>query len=139
MKLTPYLMFRDGKCREAFDFYAQTMRGKILSTTTYGDMPPMPGAPPMPDAMKPLIANVHLLVGNAELMGADGVENAEGQATTSVNIEVDSLEEAQRVFAAMSVDGEIRMPLAETSWSLLFGMFDDRYGQPWMINVMRPS
>lgn len=139
MKLIPYLMFRDGKCREAFDFYAQAMRGKILSTAAYGDMPPMPGAPPMADAMKPLIANVHLQIGNAELMGADGVENADGQATTSVAIDVDSVEEAQRVFAALSAGGGVRMPLAETSWSPLFAMFDDRYGQPWMINFTPPN
>lgn len=137
MKLAPCLRFRDGKCREAFDFYAEAMRGKILSTATYGDMPPMPGAPPMPDAMKPMIANVHLMVGSAERMGADGVENADGQATTSVNIEVQSADGVQRAFAAMSAGGEIRMPLEETSWSLLFAMFGDRYGQPWMINCMR--
>jgi PhnB protein len=139
MKLIAYLMFRGGKCREAFGFYAQALRGEILSTTAYGDLPPMPGAPPMPDAMKPLIANIHLRAGDADLMGADGVENPDGQATTSVNIDVETTEEAERVFAAMSVGGQVRMPLMETAWSLRFGMFDDRYGQPWMVNCMRPK
>lgn len=138
MKLIPYLMFRDVKCREAFAFYAEALRGEIVALTTYGDMPAAPGAPPMPEAMKPLIANVHLRAGGAELMGADGVENPDGQATTSINIDVPSAEEAERVFAAMSAGGLVRMPLMETSWSLRFGMFDDRYGQPWMINCMKP-
>ena len=63
----------------------------------------------------------------------------DGQATTSVNIEVDSIEDAERIFAAMSEGGEVRMPLAESQWALRFGMFDDRYGQPWMINLMKPA
>lgn len=134
MKLIPYLMFRDGKCREAFAFYAQALRGDIVSTATYGDM-----GPDIPEPMRPLVANIHLLVAGASIMGADGVENAGGQATTSVNIEVDSVEEAERVFAAMSAGGLVRMPLAETSWARRFGMFDDRYGQPWMVNCMHPT
>ena len=138
MKLIPYLMFRDGKCREAFDFYARALRGEIVRTSTYGEMPMPADAPPMPEAMRPLIANVHLLAAGAELMGADGVENADGQATTTVNIEVADAAEAERVFAAMSAGGQVRMPLSETPWAVRFGMFDDRYGQPWMVNCMKP-
>ena len=134
MKLIPYLMFREGKCREAFAFYARALRGEIVSAATYGDM-----GPDIPEPMRPLIANIHLVAGGASIMGADGVENPDGQATTSVNIEVDSIEDAQRVFDAMSEGGEVRMPLAESAWALRFGMLDDRYGQPWMINCMKPQ
>lgn len=133
MKLIPYLMFREGKCREAFAFYAQALRGEIVSTTTYGEM-----GPDIPAPMRPLVANIHLVAGGAVIMGADGMENAEGQATTSVNIEVDSVEEAERVFAAIAEGGAVRMPLAESQWALRFGMVDDRYGQPWMVNCMKP-
>lgn len=134
MKLIPYLMFREGLCREAFVFYAQALRGEIVFTATYGDM-----GPDIPEPMKPLVANIHLLAGGASIMGADGVENVDGQATTSVNIEVDSIEEAEHVFAAMSAGGKVRMPLGETVWSPRFGMFDDRYGQPWMVNCTQPQ
>ena len=134
MKLIPYLMFREGKCREAFAFYAKALGGEIVSTATYGDM-----GPDIPEPMRPLVANIHLVVGGASIMGADGVENPDGQATTSVNIEVDSIEEAERVFAAMSEGGLVRMPIAETMWSPRFGMFDDRYGQPWMVNCTLPA
>ncbi len=134
MKLIPYLMFREGKCREAFAFYAQALRGDIVATVTYGDM-----GPDIPEPMRPLVANIQLLVGGASIMGADAMENPDGQATTSVNIEVDSIEEAERVFAAMSEGGLVRMPIAETMWSPRFGMFDDRYGQPWMVNCLKPA
>ena len=134
MKLIPYLMFREGKCREAFVFYAKVLRGEIVATVTYGEM-----GPDIPEPMRPLVANVHLRAGGASIMGADAMENPDGQATTSVNIEVESIEEAERVFAMMSEGGSVRMPMAQTEWSPRFGMCDDRYGQPWMVNCMAPA
>lgn len=134
MKLIPYLMFREGKCREAFAFYAKALGGEIVSSVTYGDM-----GPDVPEHMRPLVANIHLHIGGASIMGSDAMENADGQATTSVNIEVDSVEEAERVFDAMSEGGLVRMPMAETAWARRFGMVDDRYGQPWMVNCMTPA
>ena len=134
MKLIPYLMFREGKCREAFAFYARALGGEIVSTATYGDM-----GPDIPEPMRPFIANIQLLAGGASIMGADAMENPDGQATTSVNIEVDSIEEAERVFAAISECGQVRMAMAETAWSPRFGMCDDRYGQPWMVNYVAPA
>ena len=95
MKLIPYLMFREGKCREAFAFYAHALGGEIVSTATYGDM-----GPDIPEPMRPFIANIQLLAGGAMIMGADAMENPDGQATTSVNIEVDSIEDAKPLSAA---------------------------------------
>lgn len=134
MKLIPYLMFREGKCREAFAFYVQALGGEIISSVTYGDM-----GPDMPEPMRPLIANIHLQIGGASIMGSDAMENGDGQATTSVNIEVDSVEEAEQVFAAMSEGGLVRMSMAETAWARRFGRVNDRYGQPWMVNCMTPA
>ena len=45
MKLIPYLMFFNGDCREAFDFYAGALGGQIVFTVTYGEMPSEPGQP----------------------------------------------------------------------------------------------
>lgn len=134
MKLIPYLMFRERKCREAFTFYAHALGGEIVSSVTYGDM-----GPDIPEPMRPLVANIHMVIGSASIMGSDAMENPGGQATTSVNIEVDSVEEAERVFAAMSEGGLVRMPMEETAWARRFGMVDDRYGQPWMVNCMTPA
>ena len=129
MKLIPYLMFREGKCREAFAFYAQVLHGDVVSSVTYGEM-----GPDIPEPMRPLIANVHLVVGDASIMGADAMENHDGQATTSVNIAVDNIEEAERVWAKLSDGAEIRMPLEPTFWATRFGVLVDRYGKSWMIN-----
>lgn len=145
MKLIPYVMFADSQCREAFDFYAKVLRGRILSVATYGDMPPMDGAPPMPEAMKAQVANIHLQADGAEMMGADnaagmcGADEAAGTDNTTVNIDVAGIEEAERIFAELSVGGKVVAPIAETFWAQRWGMLVDRYGKPWMVNCMKPA
>lgn len=144
MKLIPYLMFFNGDCRDAFDFYASALGGEIVSSITYGDMPPAPDQPPMPEEAKAQIAHVNLVAGAASIMGGDSImglcggEQVEGRNDTTVNIEVDTIEEAERLFAALSAGGKVQMPLTETFWSHRFGMFEDRYGKPWMINCNKP-
>jgi PhnB protein len=138
MKLIPYLMFTHGKCREAFDFYAQALRGKVVSVATYGDMPG--AAEHMPPTALTKVANAHLVASGASIMGSDnvmGMETGEARNDTTVNIDVQSIEEAEHVFAALSVGGEVQMPLAESAWSVRFAMFTDRYGKPWMVNFMK--
>ena len=145
MKLTPYLMFFNGRCREAFEFYADALRGEIIALTTYGDMPAAPDQPALPEEAKTQIANVQLLASGASLMGGDSImglcggEVVDGRNDTTVNIEVDSIEEAERVFAALSAGGQVQMPLMETEWARRFGMLEDRFGKPWMVNCMQPA
>ncbi len=144
MKLIPYLMFFNGECREAFDFYAGALGGQIVMTVTYGEMPTAPGQPPLPEEAKSQIAHVNLVAAGASIMGGDsimglcGTEQIDGRNDTTVNVEVETVEEAERVFAALSAGGKVQMPLSETSWSQRFGMFEDRYGKPWMVNCLKP-
>jgi PhnB protein len=141
MKLIPYLMFTKGQCREAFEFYAQALGGKVVSVSTYGDMP---GADQhIPADKLARVANAHLVANGASIMGSDNVmggdaaDRDEGRNDTTVNVDVNSIEEAERVFAALSAGGKVEMPLAESPWALRFAMFTDRYGKPWMVNCMK--
>ena len=45
MKLNPYLAF-DGRCREAFEFYAKAFGGKISFIQTIGESPMASSVPP---------------------------------------------------------------------------------------------
>ena len=38
MRLFPHLAF-PGNCREAFDFYARVLKGKLAMSMTYGESP----------------------------------------------------------------------------------------------------
>ncbi|MBA4069703.1 MAG: VOC family protein, partial [Acinetobacter sp.] len=42
--------------------------------------------------------------------------------------------EAQRLFDALSVNGQIEMPLERTFWGALYAAFSDQFGIHWMIN-----
>ena len=52
-----------------------------------------------------------------------------------------SIEEAERLFAALSQGGQVTMPLEPTFWAARFGMCTDAYGVPWMVNceMRRPE
>ena len=52
----------------------------------------------------------------------------------SISVNVASVAEADRVFAALSEGGEVRMPLDKTFWAQRFGMCVDRFGVSWMVN-----
>lgn len=140
MKLIPFLGF-NGQTHDAMAFYAQVLGGKVTSEMKYSDMPQgdtMEGCGDAPGPVDPnLVAHSQLEVGSAIVMAADGPPS-EGQGTTTINIEVESVEEAERVFAALSEGGTITVPIGETFWAKRWGMLQDRYGKPWMVNCMKP-
>lgn len=139
MQLVSYLFFKDNAA-EAFDFYAKCLGGKIAMKVTMGDMP---GTENLPPEARNMIAHVRLQVGDAALMGSDWcgptAEPYPGIHGNAVSLSVDTPEEAERLFDALSEGGTVTMPIGETSWALRFGMFTDRYGAKWMINCNRPE
>lgn len=138
MKLIPFLGF-NGKTHEAMAFYAQVLGGKVTSEIRYRDMPPMEntdGCGEMPPETLDHVAHSQLEVGSAILMAADGPSSG-GENSTTINIDVDTVEEAERVFKALADGGEIKMPIGETFWAHRWGFLIDRYGKPWMVNCMK--
>lgn len=134
MRFIAYLNF-DGQCRAAFDLYREVFRGEIVMRMTYGDSPMRDE---IPADSRDRIMHCQLEAAGTVLMGADGPppHTASGQGTC-VNIDVDSIEEAERIHAALSAGGAVQMPLQETFWAHRWGAFTDRFGKPWMINCMK--
>jgi PhnB protein len=52
----------------------------------------------------------------------------------SVSVNLKDVAAGERVFKALSENGQIRMPFQKTFWSPGFGMLVDRFGTPWMVN-----
>jgi PhnB protein len=131
MQFTPYLNF-DGNCREAFTFYADLFGGEILMLQTFGDSP-------MPEEMcrgrEDKVMHARLQIGEQFLMASDDPsESFNKMRGMNIAINVDSPEEAERFYRALSKDGQIQMPLEKTFWARSFAMLTDRFGTPWMIN-----
>jgi PhnB protein len=56
-----------------------------------------------------------------------------------VAVQVETPDEAERLFAALVEGGTVQMPIGETFWSVRFGMLTDRFGVPWMINCEKAA
>lgn len=134
-----YLNF-DGDCREAFEFYRSVFGGDFTYLGTFGEMPPQEGMPPVPDSEKDKIMHVSLPISReTTLMGSDtGGEWASNFIkgnNISISINTDSQKEADRLFNELSEDGNVTMPMDKTFWGAYFGMFTDKFGINWMVNV----
>ena len=136
MDLNTYLGF-DGNCAAAFKFYEKVLGGKILMMMSYGDMP---GCAEMPADTKTKIAHMRMQLGDKLLMGSDAPHGRyEKPAGFNVNISVYDPAQADRLFAALSENGTVAMPIQETFWAARFGMLVDLFGTPWMINCEKTA
>ena len=134
MKIDPYLTF-DGTCEQAMRFYAEALRGELGMLMRFRDSPGCEELPP------DLIMHARLNVGDEVLMASDNhpAFPYEGIKGCSISLNVDSPEEAQRVFDVLAGGGKVEMPLAETFWARSFGMLKDQFGVAWMINCAKPG
>lgn len=131
MKLVPYLTL-DGTTREAFDFYARHLGGKVVSMMTFGQMP---DCGEMPAPVRERIMHAAMSVGDQMLMASDAMPGEfEGNKGMAVSLHIDAPADAERVFAALSEGGQVTMAMESTFWAERFGMLVDRYGVSWIIN-----
>ena len=135
MNVNPYLIL-NGDCEAAFTFYAQATGGELGPMMRFDGME---GCGDIPPEYGQKIMHTHVMFGQTVLMGSDNhpAQPYEGVKGCSVSLSVDSIKEAERIFAALSAGGEVQMPLEETFWAIRWGSFTDRFGKPWMINCMK--
>ncbi len=134
MKLYTYVNYA-GKCQEAFRFYEQHLGGKITMMMTHSQEPNANDGPPN---WKDAILHARMNVGETVLMGAD-IPNAQPMRSAYLSLLVDSIAEAERIYAALSEGGEIFMPMQETFFAVRFAQLRDRFGTSWMILHERPT
>ena len=132
MKLNVYLSF-DGRCREAFEFYAKTLGGKITFIQTIGESPMAASMPPEAHGR---VMHVTLQIGDQVLQGADAPP---GQFTKPagfcVALHFGEAAEGERVFTTLAQNGTVQMPFQSTFWAKGFGMLIDQFGTPWIVNA----
>jgi PhnB protein len=134
MQINAYLSF-NGNCEEAFKFYEKLLGGKIEVIFTHEGTPAASHVPP--EWLKKIM-HARLTIDNAVLMGSDVPPGQYKQPHGySINIGVNNVAEAERIFKALAENGAVHMPLGETFWAERFGMLTDRFGIPWMLNCQR--
>jgi len=134
--IQPYLFFQ-GHCEEALDFYKKAIGAEVEMVMRFKDSPD-PHPPGMvPPGWESKVMHASFRVGQTTIMASDGCPSEAGGGFKgfSLSLTVPSESEADRVFAALSQNGQVKMPLTKTFWSSRFGMLEDRFGIGWMITV----
>ena len=140
-RVDTYLNFQ-GQAEEAFTSYAKTFGTEITMLSRYSDMPAMgPGELPAGERDLVMHAELPIMAGHV-LMATDMLRSA-GQETrignnTTLCLDVDSREEADRLYAALSEAGSEGSPMADMPWGAYWGVVLDRFGIRWMI-THRPA
>ena len=136
-KVNAYITF-NGNCEEAFNFYKSVFGGEFQYIGRYKDIPPNDNQNFFPESDQKIM-HVSLPISKETiLMGCDNAD-VSGEKTIignniSLSIDTADREEADRIFAKLSVGAQIKMPLSDAFWGAYFGVLRDRFGINWLIN-----
>lgn len=126
---TPFLMFQGGKGRAALDFYVATIPGsRIDAIELFGPEGPGPEG---------TIKRAYATIAGQKVMVHDSFVRHAFDFTPSWSFFLDVADEAEfdRLFAALSEDGQVLMPPGNYGWSPKFGWVSDRFGVSWQVDL----
>ncbi len=134
-RLNPYINFQDS-AREAMEFYQSVFGGKLVANTFkefHASQDPS-------DDNK--IMHSQLESDNGIVfMAADTPSYMEFRPGTNMSMSLSGEDKAElsSYYEKLSSGGNITMPLAEAPWGDTFGMFTDKFGVDWMVNIVAPK
>ena len=132
--INPYINF-NGNAEEAFNFYKSVFGGEFGTIVRFKDL----AGPefPVSDEDADKIMRIILPIGGNTLIANDvpaslGPVN-ENENRSKISVSTGSREEAERIFAGLSVGGEVEMPMDQSPWGTYFAMFRDKFGIEWTV------
>jgi PhnB protein len=129
--LNPYLSFR-AEARQAMEFY-KSVFGGTLTVNTFGEF----GSPEGADAEKIMHAQLETDNGYT-LMASDtpaGMDHNPGTNIT-VSLSGDDAGDLRAYWEKLSEGGTVTVPFEKQMWGDEFGSCIDKFGIPWMVNVV---
>ncbi len=122
--LTPYIVF-PGTCREAMEFYKESLNGEITLMQTFGDSPI-----DVPKESQNRIFNSELRAGDVHFKASDDLPNHEVIIGSNISLYVvfSDKQTKEEAFNKLSKGGKTLFPIEDN-----FGMLKDRYGVQWML------
>ncbi|GAB3058408.1 VOC family protein [Virgibacillus ainsalahensis] len=128
-KVTPFLMFQDGKAEEAMNYYISLIEDSaITNIVRYGaDEGGKEGT----------VMQASFSLKGQEFMCMDSVPIHDFIFTPSFSIFLtcDSEEELDYIYENLLADGAALMPLDDYGFSKKFGWVNDRFGISWQLNL----
>jgi PhnB protein len=133
-QLNPYLTF-NGNAREAMEFY-QSVFGGDLRVSTFGEF----GAPDPAIADKVMHAALTSPKGYILFASDNGPGMPFNQGNTiTVSLSGDPGEGLEEVWEKLADGGTVNMPFEKQMWGDLYGQLVDKFGTPWMVDVVAPQ
>lgn len=130
--LNPYINF-NGNAEEALNFYKSVFGGELV-ISRFREF----ASPQMPVADEHLDNVMHgaLTTDYLQLMAADTVHaSAVVGDNISLSLSGDDKVTLTKYYEALSEGGTIKEHLAEAPWGDWFGMFTDKFGIEWLVNI----
>ena len=129
--LNPYLTF-NGDAKPAMEFYHGVLGGE-LKLQTFGEAQGMP----VPPGYEDRIIHAYLDADGVIIMASDAPPGSDATFGDNVSLSLvgSDADTLTRVFNDLSAGGKVTMPLAKQFWGDTFGMFTDRFGVHWMVNI----
>jgi PhnB protein len=138
-RVSIYLNFA-GNTEEAFNFYKSVFGGEFEGGIhRFSDIPVQEGQPPIPDEAKSQVMHVQLeIYPGYILMGTDAPESMGFKLQVGnnvyVNLEPDTTQEVDTLFALLSAGGKVEMQPQKMFWGAYYGSCTDKFGVQWMFN-----
>jgi predicted 3-demethylubiquinone-9 3-methyltransferase (glyoxalase superfamily) len=130
-KVTPFLMFQDGKAEEAMNFYTTVLEDSaITSIVRYGANE---------SGDEGTVMQATFTLKGQEFMCIDSNVKHQFSFTPSFSIYVtcDTEEELDNLYQKLNEGGQALMPLGDYGFSKKFGWINDRFGISWQLNLPR--
>jgi len=119
-------------CKEALDFYQGIFGGEIRNAQLADGIEMFKG-----HEGKYIHAELHIneacVIYLVDIFGKEPIKGNHIQLA----LQMDSEDEINRVYEALSKEGQIKMELQDTMWGARYGIVVDRYGVIWELNYQK--
>ena len=134
MQLDTYL-FYNGDCAAALELYQAAFGAQIATLVRFRDVPDGGNAPP---DWQDKVMHAVFFVGQNAIMVSDGRcdQPRKEYSGFTLSIAASDAQSGERIFKMLAEGGNVLTPWQSTFWTQGFGMLTDRFGVPWLINVV---
>jgi PhnB protein len=133
--INPWINF-NGNAKEAFIFYKSVFGGEFTKVIYLKDLAGPEFQVEESDANK--IMQIILPIGGANVLIGNDVPDFMGKVNenenrSKIHVNVDTKEDAERIFKGLSAGGQVEGQIGESPWGTYAGMLRDKYGIEWII------
>jgi len=128
-QITTFLTFQENNAEEAMNFYIGLFENsEIIATQRHGkDGPAKEGS----------ILLARFILNGKEVLCSDSYIKHEWTFSPAVSmfVECDTVSELETLFAKLSENGQVMMPIDNYGFSQRFGFVEDKFGISWQLNL----